>query len=147
MIANWLHISIVHLAVIGIPLVTFRIFTLRNEPLDSKSWRNSFLVIIGLAVITGIAYSTGPETVEHTKQVVGAYSQDQVEWHALWGRIVLILQVIAGLLGVMGLASILQEETPDRRIYLILLILSVTNSFIVLYTAHLGGFIRRADLL
>jgi hypothetical protein len=58
-----------------------------------------------------------------------------------------VIQGIAGLLGVMGWASILQEEIPDRRIKPALIFLLTLNTFIIFYTAHLGGLIRRMDLM
>ncbi|MEL6835341.1 MAG: hypothetical protein AAFP77_20240 [Bacteroidota bacterium] len=147
MIANWIHIVIVHLAVIGTPWLAYRAVIQRQEPLDSKPWKNTFSALLILTAITGIAYFTGPETSEWTKQVLPSFPQDHVENHALWGRIAFVLQSIAGLLGVMGWASILQEEKPDRRIPGILITLLIANTLVILYTAHLGGMIRRMDLM
>ena len=58
-----------------------------------------------------------------------------------------MIQVIAGLLGIMGWSSILQEEKPASFLSPLLLVLLVSNTFIVFYTAHLGGLIRRLDLM
>ncbi len=115
--------------------------------MDSKPWKDTFSILIILAAIAGVAYYTGPEAADWTKQVLASFPQDQVENHALWGRIAMIIQVITGLLGIMGWASILQEETPDRKIITLLLVLLIANTFVMLYTAHLGGMIRRMDLM
>lgn len=147
MIANWIHIVIVHLAVIGTPWLVYRVFSHGQIPMDSQPWKSTFTALILLAVITAVAYFTGPEAADWTKGVVENYSQDQVEDHALWGRVAFVVQTITGLLGVMGLASILQEDTPDRRIRPLLIMLLIANTLIVLYTAHLGGLIRRMDLI
>lgn len=147
MLANWFHISIVHLAVLGIPFLTYCVFSQRKLPLNAKSWRYTYIGLILLAIITTVAYITGPQTADYVKEVVENYPQTQVEDHALWGRIVLILQVIAGLIGIMGLASVLQDEKPERIIFTLLAILLTANTLIVLYTAHLGGYIRRLDFL
>ena len=115
--------------------------------MDAKPWKGTFSGLIFLAAITGIAYYTGPETADWTKEVLASYPQDQVEDHAFWGRVAMVIQVIAGLLGFMGWASILQEEKPDRRISIILIALLIINTLVILYTAHLGGMIRRMDLM
>ena len=146
MIANWVHIIIVHLTVIGTPWLAYRVLTHRQIPMDSEPWKGTFIGLIILAIITAVAYFTGPETAEWTKQVLASFSQDQVEDHALWGRIAFVIQSITGLLGVMGLASILQEDKPDRKIRSLLIVLLIVNTLIIIYTAHLGGLIRRIDL-
>ena len=146
MIANWIHIVLVHLAVIGTPWLTYRVLTHRKEPLDEKLWKGTFTALLILTSITAIVYFTGPEAADYTKEVLANYSQDQVEDHALWGRIAFVIQGVAGLLGVMGWASILQEEKPYHLIPTILLIMLIANTLVILYTAHLGGLIRRLDL-
>jgi len=147
MIANWIHIVIVHLTVIGTPWLLYRVFSHGQIPMDSKPWKGTYTALILLAIITAGAYFTGPEAADWTKGVLENYSQDQVEDHALWGRVSFVIQTITGLLGVMGLASILQEDTPDRRIRTLLIVLLIANTLIILYTAHLGGLIRRMDLI
>ncbi len=147
MIFNWLHISIVHLAVIGTPWLAYRVITQRRVPLDSRPWKITFSWLIILAVINGIAYFTGPETADWTKQVLESFPQEHVENHALWGRITFVIQGITGLAGVMGWASILQDEKPEKIIPKILIALLTINTVVILYTAHLGGLIRRTDLM
>ncbi|MCG8373187.1 MAG: hypothetical protein MI700_06620 [Balneolales bacterium] len=147
MIANWIHIVIVHLAVIGTPWLAYRVLAHRKTPMDAKPWKDTFSGLIVLSIITAVAYFTGPETSDWTKQVLVSFPQDQVENHALWGRIAFVIQVIAGLLGVMGWASILQEEKPDRKISFVLIVLLIVNTLVIMYTAHLGGLIRRMDLM
>ncbi len=127
--------------------MAYRVFIHRKVPMDSKPWKNTFSGLIILAIITGVAYYTGPETAEWTKQVLASFPQDQVEDHALWGRVAMVIQVITGILGIMGWASILQEEKPDSRISILLIVLLIINTLVILYTAHLGGMIRRMDLM
>lgn len=147
MLANWIHVLIVHLAVIGTPWLVYRVFAFRKDLLDSISWKTTYTGLIVLGTIAGIAYFTGPEAADWTKQVLDNYPQDHVENHALWGRVAFVIQVIAALIGIMGWASILQEETPHKSIPLILKVLLVTNTLVMIYTAHLGGLIRRMDLM
>ncbi|NRA50354.1 MAG: hypothetical protein HRU12_14580 [Phaeodactylibacter sp.] len=147
MIANWVHIMIVHLAVIGTPWLVYRTMVHRKEPLDSKRWKDTYSLLIALGAIAGIAYFTGPEAADWTKQVLDTYNQDLVEDHALWGRIAFVIQVVTALLGVMGWATILQEEKPDKRVSIIVIVLLILNTLVMVYTAHLGGLIRRVDLM
>ncbi len=147
MIANWIHIIIVHFAVIGTPWLAYRVFVHKLTPMDAKPWKGTFSGLIILAIITTVAYLTGPETADWTKQALVAFPQNQVEGHALWGRIAFVIQGITGLIGIMGWANILQEEKPDRRIYSFLMVLLILNTLVILYTAHLGGLIRRMDLI
>jgi Ca2+/Na+ antiporter len=147
MIANWIHIIIVHFAVIGTSWLAYRIIIHRKIPLDTKPWKGNFSGAIILAIITGVAYFTGPQTADWTKQVLASYSQDQVEVHALWGRIGFVIQGITGLIGIMGWASILQDEKPDRRISIILIVLLIINTLVIAYTAHQGGMVRRMDFI
>ena len=147
MIANWIHVMIVHVAVIGTPWLLYRVVSLRKKPLDDKTWKGNYSALILLGVVSAIAYFTGPEAADWTKTILENYNQDHVENHALWGRIAFVIQVIGALVGVMGWASILQEEIPDRRITMILVFLLTVNTFVMIYTAHLGGLIRRMDLM
>ncbi|MBO6515646.1 MAG: hypothetical protein JJ975_03755 [Bacteroidia bacterium] len=146
MIANWVHVMLVHVAVLGTPWLLFKVLRHRKAPMDSAPWKTTFMASIVLAVLTVASYFTGPEAAEWTKQVLANFPQDHVEDHALWGRVGMVIQGIAGLLGIMGWASIAQEEVPDRRISVILITLLIVNTLVLIYTAHLGGFIRRMDL-
>lgn len=147
MIANWIHVMIVHLAIIGTPWFAYRVLVFRKTPLDSKQWKVTFSGLIILGVLSGIAYFTGPEAADWLKQVLDPNPQELIEDHALWGRIAFVVNVIAALIGIMGWASILQDEKPDRRIPVILIFLLIGNTLVLLYTAHLGGMIRRLDLV
>ena len=147
MIANWIHVIIVHFVVIGTPWLLYRVLVQRKIPLDSKQWKATYTALIILGITAGIAYFTGPEAAEWTKQVLEPYPQYHVEDHALWGRVAFVIQGIAALIGIMGWASILQEEKPYSRIPIILIVLLIINTFVLIYTAHLGGLIRRMDLM
>lgn len=147
MIANWIHVMIVHLVVIGTPWLLYRVLVQRKKSLDSKPWKNTYSLLIILGIIAGIAYFSGPIAADWTKLVLDSYPQNLVENHALWGRVASVVQVIAALIGIMGWASILQEEKPDKKIPIILIILLSINTLVMIYTAHLGGLIRRMDLL
>jgi len=147
MLANWIHIIIVHFAVIATPWLLYCSFVNRKIELNHSKWKATYTGLIVIAVIAAIAYFTGPKAADWTKSILLPYPQDHVENHALWARVAFVVQVITGLLGIMGWASILQEELPDRRIPSILIFLLSINTVVMIYTAHLGGLIRRMDLI
>lgn len=147
MIANWIHVMIVHFAVIGTPWLLYRTFKQRHEGMDTQAWKVNYSMLILFGLTSGIAYFTGPEAADYLKGFLDTYSQDLVEDHALWGRVAFVIQVIAAFLGIMGWASILQEEKPDKRIAWVAMALLAVNILVMLYTAHLGGQIRRPDLM
>ena len=147
MLANWIHVMLVHVAIIATPWLTYRTIYHRKDPMDSRHWKVNFSALIILEIITVVAYFTGPETADWVKETLTDYPQDLVEDHALWGRIGMVIQGIAGILGIMGWASIAQEEIPDRRITTIVIALLVVNILVLIYTGHLGGQIRRPDLV
>jgi uncharacterized membrane protein len=143
--SNSLHIISVHLPVVLTPVMAVWTYSnLKNASI--RTWKQIYAVAIVMAIITSISYFTGPATAEHVKIVLQNYSQDLVESHALWGRIAFIVQIFAGLIGIMGLSSYLQEEKPSQKLPYILFVLLLINVLILLYTAHLGGMIRRPDL-
>jgi len=137
----------VHLPVVGMPLILLKGIMNRRHDLGSSAWKWNYSLLILAGVLTSVAYFTGPQTAEWTQSVVDAYAQELVENHALAGRVAFVIQIILTLLGVMGWASILQEEKPDKRLKLIIMLLLVLGSTAIIYTAHLGGLIRRPDLV
>jgi O-antigen/teichoic acid export membrane protein len=133
--------------VIGTPLLLIKVVNQRKLDMDSKQWRNNFIFSIVLGIFVGTAYFTGPDVADWIKGILDNYSQDLVEDHGFWGRVAFVIQVIGALIGIMGLASILQEEKPDKRISYVLMFLLAINTGVMIYTAHLGGYIRRIDLM
>jgi len=142
----WLHIMLVHLPVLGTPLLLFvGIQALRT--LDIRRLKTLYWGSLILAVLTAVVYFTGPATAEWVKEFDVNYSQELVENHALWGRFSFTISILSGVLGIMAVASYAQEEVPHKSIPWILVGVHIINLFLLLYTAHLGGLIRRIDLL
>jgi len=100
-----------------------------------------------LAVVASIAYFTGPATAEWVQQQVTNYSKDLVENHALLGRIGFITSILSGVLGIMAVANYAQGEKPHKSIPWVLVCILLLTVLIFAYTAHLGGLIRRPDLI
>jgi hypothetical protein len=112
-----------------------------------RTWKQIYAVAIVMAIITSISYFTGPATAEHVKIVLQNYSQDLVESHALWGRIAFIVQIFAGLIGIMGSIKLPTRGKTFSKITVYLVCFTPYKCIdTLLYTAHLGGMIRRPDL-
>ena len=142
----FLHIMFVHFPVLGTPLLLF----LGWKAVRSKSIRN-YKTFYWLTLITSLltvaVYFTGPQTAEWIKTNLLEYPKELVETHALWGRFAFIGSVFSGILGLMAIMNYAQDEKPHKSIPWILIIVLVLNVFVLMYTAHLGGMIRRPDLL
>lgn len=141
----WIHITLVHIPVLGTPLVLFIGFkAIQNKDISQlKSFYYGSLI---LALFATIAYFTGPATSDWVKEVFSEYSQEMVENHALWGRFGFTSSILSGLLAVMAISSYLQEEKPHKAVPWVLLGFQFINLLLFIYTAHLGGLIRRPDL-
>ena len=142
----YLHIITVHLPVVLTPVMIVWIFSSLKKPSET-TWKKIYSVTLLLTFITAVSYFTGPSTANHVKEILQSYRQDLVEDHALWGRVAFVLQVFSGLMAIMGLSAYLQGDKPVSKLPLILLLISVLSTLVLLYTAHLGGMIRRVDLM
>lgn len=115
-----------------------------NKEVDHKL---VYWVGIILAITASISYFTGPTTAEWVKTHFEAYSKDLVENHALWGRIGFTTSILNGLVSIMAIANYFQGEKPHKSIPWIVFCLVIVSAIIYTYTAHLGGLIRRPDLI
>lgn len=146
MYSAYIHLVSVHISVLGTPLLL--IWVISNLKMQSNNqWKWIYSTGILLAILTSLSYFTGPATADWVKILLSTYPQNLVENHALWGRFGFIVQILIGLMGIMALANALQDEKPYKSIAYILLFLLIINTFILVYTAHLGGLIRRPDLI
>jgi hypothetical protein len=137
---------LVHLPVLGTPLLIYiGIRAIRSA--DIKQLKTLYWGSLILAIITAVVYFSGPATADWVKEFDVHYTQELVENHALWGRFAFTISILSGVLGIMAVANYAQEEIPHKSIPWLLVGVHVLNLFIFLYTAHLGGLIRRIDLL
>ncbi len=111
---------------------------------DYKRWY-WFSLLASLFTI-GI-YFTGPQTATYIKDTLTHYPQELIENHALWGRFSFIGNIFGGILALMAILNYAQEEKPHKSIPWILIGIILVNVLILSYTAHLGGMIRRPDLM
>ncbi len=142
----WVHIIVVHIPVLGTGLLVYMglksVYSLEEKRLKSFYW-SSLLV----AIFASLAYFTGPSTADWVKNSFSNYPQDLVENHALWGRFGFTISILSALLGVMAISNYAQDEPPHKAIPWVLLSIQILLLVLFIYTAHLGGLIRRPDLL
>ena len=140
------HILIVHIPVLGSLLVLFLgIRAIKRQ--KSSQYKSFYWVSLAVAVFSAIAYFTGPDTATWVQEQMQNYPKEILETHALWGRIAFSVSVLSGLLGIMALANYAQEEKPHSSVPWIALFISLLLVIIFAYTAHIGGYIRRPDLM
>jgi NADH:ubiquinone oxidoreductase subunit 4 (subunit M) len=136
----------VHLTVLGTPILLVWLMTyFRNKNESQLKW--IYRMGILLVFITSLSYFTGPSTADWVKNNIANYPQDLVENHALWGRIAFILQIFSALIGIMAISSYWQDEIPSKKLPYVLALILLVNTIILIYTAHLGGSIRRPDFI
>jgi uncharacterized membrane protein YedE/YeeE len=146
MTSAWLHILIVHFPVLGSILLLFLGFNaLKTKKM--ASYKYLYWGSIFIALTAGIAYFSGPGTAVWVKENTTRYNKEIIENHALWGRIGFSIGILMGLLGVMAIANYAQDEEPHPSIPWIVFGIIFILLLVFAYTAHLGGFIRRPDLL
>jgi len=139
------HIILVHIPIVVTPILVY-IGWKAFQSKTTKDYKIFYWFVLVASLLTVAVYFTGPQTAEWVKTHVTNYPQELVENHALWGRFVFIGSVFAGVLALMAVLNYAQEEIPHKAIPWILMLLLVLNILLLLYTAHLGGMIRRPDL-
>ena len=113
----------------------------------TTDYKNFYWGSLLLAIVASIAYFTGPATADWVKEQMTVYSKELVENHALWGRFGFTSSILSGVLGIMAIANYAQEEKPHKAIPWMIFFIILLNILIFAYTAHLGGLIRRPDLV
>lgn len=99
-----------------------------------------------MAITAAIAYFTGPGTADWLKSLPQTFNKELIENHALWGRFTFMAAMLTGLIGLMNRVQKNEEEHPAKTLYFIQFILVIISLCLIMYTAHLGGAIRRPDL-
>jgi hypothetical protein len=63
---------------------------------QESSWKGTYTGALSIwESVASIAYYTGPQAADYTKQILDSYSQDLVEDHALWGSVAFVIHVVA----------------------------------------------------
>jgi hypothetical protein len=141
-----------HLAIVHMPLMAatggFTLLLCARLWHDERPFRLALLLLVAGALAAAGAYYSGPPA--HQVLVDGHFTTadtlDLVETHALWGRISFVSM---GILGALALQSFLQhyqgEATAAWQRWA-LLAGSLVMILMMAWTAHLGGWVRHAEI-
>lgn len=141
---TWLHLVIVHVPVILTPVSLFLLVKSVRSKVDSD-FITAYIFVLLCAVSSVIAYITGPLAAEFLVNHV-TFDQELLEAHALWGRISFTIMLLAGVAALIPLLNYLQEESPSLWLPYVVLFLTGLSLAALLWSAHLGGMLRRPEL-
>ena len=142
--ATWLHVMVVHVPVILTPVGLLLLFRATRSARESD-FKLAYTVILVASIAAIVAYLTGPQAAEFLQEII-ELDQDSVEDHGLWGRVAFTVMVLAGAGALLAIIAYLQEEEPHAAIAWVVIGLSILATGLLIWTAHLGGLLRRAEL-
>lgn len=144
MLWSWLHVILVHVPVILAPLGAF-VLIMAIKSHSRREFKFAYSLILISTALSGLAYFTGPLAAEFLDPIT-SISQDALENHALWGRIAFTLMMMAGAGALIPILNYLQEEEPHPLLVYAVLTLTMLSFAMLVWTAHLGGLLRRPEL-
>jgi hypothetical protein len=144
MTATHLHLTVVHLPVVGCVFVAVL--------LAVALWRRSDLLFVTaccllLACAGGAvaAYYSGPPAYEQVKQRL-VDGEEAVEQHALLGRASFVGMILLGVLAIQALLRTAAGEGAAGWLRRVLLAGTLLLCWLLAWTAHLGGAVRHDEL-
>lgn len=102
-------------------------------------------LIVVSAVVGGVAYFTGPPAFESIETELEAV-RDLVELHAVLARAAFFGLVLLAIPTANAVIRALDEEAPSRLLNAIVMAGAALVSYLLLWTGHLGGAIRRPEI-
>ncbi len=102
-------------------------------------------LIVVSAVVGGVAYFSGPPAFESLETELEAV-RDLVELHAVLGRAAFSGLVLLAVLTIQAILRTVQEEPPLRWLDGIVIVGVALLSYLLIWTGHLGGAIRRPEI-
>jgi hypothetical protein len=147
MLSAQLHIALVHGPVVAC-LFAVVLFGLALRWQDERLQKFCYLVFLGCAVFTGIAYYTGPGAYEAYQQAdwFTAEMQTRTEDHAVMGRTSFVGMVLLGLGSLVSLLGYAQGQAPAKPLRWGILVLALLLALLMVWTSHEGGLIRRLEI-
>lgn len=144
MTAAELHLMVVHLPVVGCLFVAV-LLVLGHVLGSDLLLKVGYGFSIALALLGVAAFYSGPSAYEQLQTELLA-QKPWVEQHALVARAAFIGLVVCGALAVQAHLQFLQEEPPARWLRFTILVLVLAMSYLLAWSAHLGGAIRHHEV-
>lgn len=144
MSASQLHLIAVHFPVAGTLIALFLLLfgLLRRE---SVLERAACWILMVCAVVAAAAYFSGPPAWERIEAEM-AHAQEMFERHGVLGKASFVAAILLGILAFQVIAQHVQGVKPVRWLRLLVLVLALLQTYLMAWTAHLGGLIRHPEL-
>ncbi|MBC8405586.1 MAG: hypothetical protein H8E15_10190 [Planctomycetes bacterium] len=142
-----LHIALVHGPVVACAL-TVVLFGLALCWQDERLQKLCYAVFLGCAVLTAVAYYTGPWAYElyETFDWFNAEMKARTEDHAIMGRNSFVGMVLLGLGSLVALLGYAQGQAPAKPLRWGIFTIALVLSLLLIWTSHEGGLIRRLEI-
>lgn len=143
MIWSWLHVVVVHLPIFGSIASTVLLWKALKSQYHLRI-QNALVWVMFTAIGAALAYFTGAPSADYL-QTVMEINQAQIEDHAIFGRIAFVVMAFSGAGALASQLNYLQEEEPPKGLLWAVLMCCLLACLLLLWTAHLGGSLRRPD--
>jgi hypothetical protein len=142
--ATWIHLLVVHVPVVLTPIaLALLVRAMRSS--SETDFKLAYAVVLGVAVLSVAAYVTGPMAADWLNEEI-ALEIGRTEDHALWGRAAFTTSALGGAAALVALSAFRQEEEPHKALPWVVAMLTTITLCLLIWTAHLGGLIRRPEL-
>jgi hypothetical protein len=142
--ASWTHLLVVHVPVVLTPVALW-LLVRAVRSVSEYDFKIAYGMVLIVAVFSVLAYVTGPMAADWLNEEI-ALEAARSEDHALFGRAAFTVTSLAGAAALVALLSYLQEEEPQRWLPWTVAGFLVIALVLLIWTAHLGGLIRRPEL-
>lgn len=139
------HLMLVHVPVVGCLGVAI-IFSLALWLASELLWKLGYGLLIASAGVTVLAYFTGEPSYELLEAGKYEVAQSDVTQHALVARGALIGMLLVAAFAANAVLQYAQGERPARWLNVTLLVSTLLISYVLAWTAHLGGLVRHPEL-
>jgi hypothetical protein len=143
-----LHIALVHGPVVACVL-TVVLFGLALCWQDERLQKLCYVVFLGCALLTAVAYYTGPGAYEiyQSYDWFSETMQARTEDHAVMGRNSFVGMVLLGLGSLVALLGYAQGQPPAKPLRWGVFGIALALALLLIWTSHEGGLIRRLEIL
>lgn len=157
MTAAHLHLIAVHVPVVLMPLALILLglgaWRDRASSFDDRTASSAATLratgrwlIVASGIAGAAAYFSGPIAFEALDTELESV-RDLVESHAVIGRAVFFGLILLAVPTLQAILREFEEEAPSRRLNAVVIVGAALLSYLLLWTGHLGGAIRRPDIL